>query len=143
MEPQFGPRRSSHAPPETLSDDALSASLARLRRKLHAARRLLFVAHVTGATMTFFVIGAGFAVFWAGPSQFFERFMGPEYPVTVLDVAAWWLVLVGLAVVGGAFGVQLLRGKLRLVRRRRHRVHELARRIVEAEAEQQRRTAAG
>ena len=143
MEPQFGPRRSHHAPPETLRDDALTRSIAALHHKLRSARRSLLVTHLVGATLTLFVLGAGFAVLWAGPTQFMERFLGPTYTVTVLDVAAWWLALLVLAIVGGAFGDQLLRGKLRLARRWRHRVHELERRLAEAEEEQQRRLAPG
>jgi hypothetical protein len=91
------------------------------------------LANLVGAALTVVVLGAGFAVLWAGPAPFFERFLGHEHVTTTFDAAAWWLVLLVLAIVGGAFGDQLLRGKMRVVRGWRHRVHDLERRLADAE----------
>jgi len=133
MDPHFRTRRSRNAPPHILADDELAASIVSLHRKLGFARRGLLAAHVAGTLITIVVLGAGFALLWAGPAPFFERFLGPTYVTTTFDAIAWWLVLLLLAILGGTFGDQLLRGKLRLVHHWRHRVRELERRIAEAE----------
>jgi hypothetical protein len=142
MDPRLRARRSRHAPPDTLTEDELAASIMSLHRKLRFARRGLLVAHVAGASMTVAVLSAGFALLWAGPAPFFERFLGPAYVTTTFDVIAWWLVLLLLAILGGTFGDQLLRGKLRIVHHWRHRVRELERRIAEAEGIRRARTPA-
>lgn len=139
--PHFTSHPASHAPPATLSDAELAASIAALHHKLQSARRSLFLAHAVGASVTLVVLGAGFAVLWAGPAPFFERFLGHAHETTTFDAAAWWLLLLLLAIVGGAFGDQLLRGKLRSVRGWRHRVNDLERRLAEAEAERRDRAA--
>lgn len=128
----FVARARRDAPPETLADAELTDSIESLRRKLASARRSLLLAHAAGAALTVAVLGAGFAVMWAGPAPFFERFLGRDHVTTTFDAVAWWLILVLFAIVGGAFGDQLLRGKLRIARRRRHRVQALERRLDEA-----------
>lgn len=131
--PHFVAQPPSHVPPATLSDVELALAIDSLHRKLRRARHALLLARIAGATLTLIVIGAGFTVLWAGPAPFFARFLGNEYVTTTIDAAVWWLVLLLLAIVGGAFGDQLLRGKLRLVREWRHRVHDLERRLVDAD----------
>ena len=108
-------------------------ALDSLHRKLKRARHSLRLARIVGAALTLIVVGAGFAVLWAGPAPFFARFLGHQYVTTAFDVAAWYLVLLLLAILGGAFGDQLLRGKLRIVRGWQHRVHDLERRFADAE----------
>jgi len=139
--PQFFAPRPSHVPPATLSDADLLVAIASLRRKLGGARRSLFLAHCTGALLTLAVVGAGFAVLWAGPAPFFGHFLGSGHVTTTYDAAAWWLVLLLLAILGGAFGDQALRGKLRIVQGWRNRVHDLERRLAEAEEERLSRSA--
>jgi hypothetical protein len=131
--PHFAAQPPSNAPPATLSDGDLALALDSLHRKLRRARHSLLLAHIAGATLTLIVIGAGFVVLWAGPAPFFARFLGHGYVTTTVDAAVWWLVLLLLAIVGGAYGDQLLRGKLRLVRGWRHRVDDLERRLADAE----------
>jgi hypothetical protein len=131
--PHFVAQPPSHVPPATLSDVDLAMAIDSLHRKLRRARRSLLLAHIAGSSLMLIVIGAGFAVLWAGPAPFFARFLGHDYATTTFDAAAWWLVLILLAILGGAFGDQLLRGKLRIVRGWRHRVHDLARRLADAE----------
>ena len=133
MDPQFRSQRRRQAPPHTLTDVELAASIVSLHRKLRFARRGLLLAHAAGATLTLVVLGAGFTLLRAGPAPFFERFLGREHVTTTFDAIAWWLVLLLLAILGGTFGDQLLRGKLRLVHHWRHRVRDLERRIDDAE----------
>ena len=116
-----------------LTDDELDHSIESLHRKLRSARRSLLLSHAAGASLTVVVVGLGFALLWAGPAPFFERFLGHGYKTSIFDAVAWWLSLLLLAILGGAFGDQLLRGKARLVRGWRHRVHDLERRLSEAE----------
>jgi hypothetical protein len=140
--PHFVAQPPSHVPPATLSDEDLAIAIGSLHRKLRRARRSLLLAHTVGASLTLMVIGAGFAVLWAGPAPFFARFLGQEYVTTAFDAAAWWLVLLLLAILGGAFGDQLLRGKLRIVRGWQHRVHDLERRLADAEDVRRQRVSA-
>jgi hypothetical protein len=142
MDPHFSTPRTRHAPPHTLTDDELASALVALHRKRRFARRGLLLAHVAGASLTLVLLGAGFVLLLAGPAPFFERFLGREYVTTTYDIIAWWLVLLLLAILGGTFGDQLLRGKLRLLHHWRRRVQELERRIGDAEDVRRTRTSA-
>lgn len=133
MDPRFSAPRPRHPPPESLTDDALEATIGSLGRKLYSARRSLVLAHVAGASLTVVVLGAGFAVLSLGPAPFFERFLGRQHVTTTIDAAVWWMVILFLAILGGVVGEQALRGKLRVVRRWNHRVHDLTRRLADAE----------
>jgi hypothetical protein len=140
--PHFVAQAPSHVPPATLSDGDLAVVIDSLYRKRRSARHSLLLARIAGATLTLIVIGAGFAVLWAGPAPFFARFLGHDYVTTTFDAAAWWLVLLLLAILGGTFGDQLLRGKLRIVRGWQHRVHDLERRLADAEDVRRQRASA-
>ncbi|MFI5312019.1 MAG: hypothetical protein ACHQQ3_12340 [Gemmatimonadales bacterium] len=133
MDLRFSAPRPRHPPPESLTDGDLAATIASLHRKLRSARRSLLLAHAAGASLTVVVLGAGFAVLSLGPAPFFERFLGQQHVTTTIDAAVWWIVILFLAILGGAVGDQALRGKLRVVRGWRHRVHDLSRRLAEAE----------
>ena len=122
-----------HAPPESLTDDELADAIQTLQRKLHSARRSLVVADVAGGVLTLVIIVLGFIVLWAGPEPFLEKIAGQRRVATTYDIFLWWLALIVLAVLGGAFGDQVLRGRLRLARGWRHRVHHLERRLQDAE----------
>lgn len=139
MDPRLSGRRIHHAPPGTLTNAELAATIQSLQRKLRAARRALILAKVAGTSLAVVVLGAGFTVLWAGPAPFFERFLGDQYVTTTFDAAAWWLALILLAIAGGTIGDQLLRGKLQLVHGWRNRVLDLERRLTEAKEERRTR----
>lgn len=135
----FGPQRPDHVPPETLTDGELADSISTLDRKLRSARQAYLVARVAGIVMTAIVLCLGFTLLYFGPSPFLERVFGKSTPATTYDVFLWWIAVLVLAVAGGAFGDQVLRGRQRTVRGWKYRVAELTRRLEDAEAVQRRR----
>jgi hypothetical protein len=139
--PVFVARQPDRVPPETLSTAALEHSIESLRRKLRSAQYALLVARIGGALLTLGLLVTGFVLLWSGPEPFLERLVGSRTIVTTYDVFLWWCVVIVVCVVGGAFGDQLLRGRLRMARGWRHRVDEVRHRLEHAEAEQRRRRA--
>lgn len=136
----FAPQRPDHMPPQTLNDDELALSVASLRRKQHSARRSYAAAHLAGIALTIVLIGLTATVLWYGPEPFFERVFRRGRAATTYDFLVWWIVVLVLAILGGTFGDQLLRGRLRLAHGWKHRLIELDRRLDDAEHEQRRRT---
>jgi membrane protein implicated in regulation of membrane protease activity len=137
--PVFVARRPDRDPPETLPTAELERSIESLRRKLRSAENALLVTRFGGALLALALIGTGFVLLWLGPRPFLERLVGSRAITTTYDVFLWWSVVIVVCVVGGAFGDQLLRGRLRLARGWRHRVEELRHRLEHAEAERRRR----
>lgn len=136
---RFGPQRPDHIPPETLTDRELADSIASLDRKVRSARQAYLAARIAGIALTATVLGLGFALLYFGPAPFLERVFGKSTPATTYDVFLWWIAILVLAVAGGAFGDQVLRGRERIVRGWKYRVAELTRRLEDAEAVQRRR----
>jgi len=132
--PRFHAPRPDHSPPELLSDDELARAIQTLRRKAHSVRRARLAANVAGATLTVAILAAGFVLLWAGPAPFLERLTGQRTLATPWHIVLWWLGVLLLAAVGGALGDQLLRGRLRMVRGWSHKLHDLERRLAEAES---------
>ncbi len=139
----FGPQRPDHIPPETLTDAELAHSIDSLDRKLRSAKQAYLVAQVAGVSLTIAVLALGFALLYFGPTPFMERVFGQSTPATTYDVFLWWLAVLVLAVAGGAFGDQVLRGRQRMVRGWKYRVAELERRLEDAESVRQRRLSEG
>ncbi len=137
--PIFAPQRPDHAPPETLTDAELRDAIASLERKLHSAKRALLVATVAGWTLTAGILALGFFLLWIGPTPFLQRMLGRGGVATTYDVVAWWIAILILAVLGGAFADQLVRGRLRLARGWRARVAELTSRLHDAQSVADRR----
>jgi hypothetical protein len=135
----FGPQRPDHVPPETLTDGELAEAISSLDRKVRSARRAYFVAQIAGIALTVAVLGLGFTLLYFGPSPFLERVFGKSTPATTYDVFVWWLAVLVLAVAGGAFGDQVLRGRQRTVRGWKYRLAELTRRLEDAETVRRRR----
>ena len=135
----FGPQRPDHVPPETLTDGELADAIASLDRKVRSARQAYLVAQLAGIALTATVLGLGFTLLYFGPTPFLERVFGKSTPATTYDVFLWWIAILVLAVAGGAFGDQVLRGRQRTVRGWKYRVAELRRRLEDAEAVQRRR----
>jgi hypothetical protein len=137
--PHFGRQRPDHAPPETLTDRELTEAIDTLGRKVRSARRAYVLARLVGVTLTVFVLGLGFTLLYFGPASFAEHVFGQLAPPTTYDVFLWWLLVLILAVAGGTFGDQILRGRQRTMRGWKNRSTELTRRLDDAEAERQRR----
>lgn len=139
----FVRQRPDHVPPESLDHAELAASIASLELKLLSSKRSLMVAQTAGVLLVTFVVVLGGLLLYFGPSPFLQHvFHNSESLVaTTYDVVLWWLALVVLAVFGGIFGDQLLRGRLRLSRGWKHRVAELSRRLDDAQRERLRREA--
>jgi len=135
----FGPQRPDHIPPESLTDSELAESIASLVRKVRSARQAYLVARLAGIALTITVLGLGFTLLYFGPTSFLERVFGKSAPATTYDVFLWWIAVLVLAVAGGAFGDQVLRGRQRTVRGWKYRLAELTRRLEDAEAVQRRR----
>ena len=136
----FAPQRPDHMPPQTLSDDELAVSIVSLRRKRHSARRSYVAAQFAGIALTLVLVALTATVLWYGPEPFFERVFRRGRVATTYDFLTWWIVVLVLAILGGTFGDQLLRGRLRLAHGWKHRLMELDRRLDDAEHEQRRRT---
>lgn len=104
-------------------------------------RPSLRATQAAGAAITVVIFSLGGILLWFGPSPFLENVFGQggSLTATSYDVFAWWLAVIVLAVLGGVFGDQLLRGKLRLARGWKSRVSELTRRLEDARHEQRRR----
>jgi len=130
-----------HVPAESLSRAELAASIESLERKVRSAQRTLHATQVAGAAITLLLLSLGGILLWFGPSPFLENVFGHggSLKATSYDVFVWWLAVIVLAVFGGAFGDQLLRGKLRLARGWKARVAELTRRLEDARHVQRRR----
>lgn len=137
--PLFIEQPPDHVPPENLTDEALDHAIRTLRAKLYSARRTLRITRLACAVLAAAIFGAGFTLLWAGPAPFFERFLSNGHVTTTYDATVWWIALLALAIVGGAFGDQILRGRLRLIRGWAHRVHELQERLAHAETVRERR----
>jgi|GEM_PF-6620775 len=136
----FAPQRPDHMPPQTLDDDELALAVASLRRKQHSARRSYAAAHLAGIALTLLLIALTATVLWYGPEPFIERVFGHARVATTYDVFVWWLAVIVLAILGGTFGDQLLRGRLRLAHGWKHRLTELDQRLADAVEEQKHRT---
>ena len=136
----FAPQRPDHMPPQTLDDDELALAVASLRRKQHSARRSYAAAHLAGIALTLLLIALTATVLWYGPEPFIERVFGHARVATTYDVFVWWLAVIVLAILGGTFGDQLLRGRLRLALGWKHRLTELDQRLADAVEEQKHRT---
>ena len=136
----FAPQRPDHMRPQTLDDHELALAVASLRRKQHSARRSYAAAHLAGIALTLLLIALTATVLWYGPEPFIERVFGHARVATTYDVFAWWLAVIVLAILGGTFGDQLLRGRLRLAHGWKHRLAELERRLADAVEEQKHRT---
>ncbi len=136
----FAPQRPDHMPPQTLKDDELALAIVSLKRKQHSARRSYAAAQLAGISLTLVLIALTATVLWYGPEPFIERVFGHARIATTYDVFAWWLAVIVLAILGGVFGDQLLRGRLRLAHGWKNRLIELDRRLDDAEHEQRRRT---
>jgi hypothetical protein len=130
----FVKQRPDHVPAEVLTNAELTASIAALERKLISARRSLFATHAAGAVITIVLLSLGVILLWFGPSPFLENVFGQggTLTATMYDVFVWWLAVLVLAVMGGAFGDQMLRGRLRLARGWKSRVADLSRRLEDA-----------
>ena len=137
--PVFVARRPDRVPPERLPTAELESSIHSLRRKVRSARSALFITRIGGALLSTALIVTGFVLLWFGPKPFVELLTGSRAIITTYDLMLWWSIVVVICVLGGAFGDQLLRGRLRLVRGWAHRVDELSNRLEHAEAERQRR----
>jgi hypothetical protein len=135
----FGPQRPDHIPPETLTDRELADAIASLGRKTRSARQAYLVAQLAGIGLTAIVLGLGFTLLYFGPTPFFERVFGKSVPATTYDVLLWWIAVIVLAVIGAAFGDQVLRGRQRTARGWKYRVVELTRRLEDAESVRRRR----
>jgi hypothetical protein len=138
----FAPQRPDHMPPQTLADDELALSVDSLRRKRQSARRSYTVAHLAGIALTVVLVALTATVLWYGPEPFIEHVFGHARIATTYDIIVWWFAVIVLAILGGTFGDQLLRGRLRLAHGWKHRLTELDRRLADAEHEQRRRTPA-
>ncbi len=136
----FAPQRPDHMPPQTLDDDELALAVASLRRKQHSARRSYAAAQLAGIALTLLLIALTATVLWYGPEPFIERVFGHARVATTYDVFVWWLAVIVLAILGGTFGDQLLRGRLRLAHGWKHRLTELDQRLADAVEEQKHRT---
>ena len=136
----FAPQRPDHLPPQTLGDDELALSVASLRRKRHSVRRSYAAAQFAGISLTLVLIALTATLLWYGPEPFIERVFGHARIATTYDVFVWWFAVIVLAILGGTFGDQLLRGRLRLAHGWKNRLAELDRRLADAEAEQTHRT---
>jgi len=137
----FHARRPDHVPPQTLSDAQLDEAIASLNAKLHSARRALLMAQLAGLAFTLALLVAGFVLLWFGPYTYLGSLFGWQGASKSTGVWLWWVVIIAIAVVGGAFGDQLLRGRLRLSRGWRYRVDELELRLHDAESIKSRRRA--
>jgi hypothetical protein len=135
----FGPQRPDHIPPETLTDSELAEAIASLDRKVKSAQRAYYVAQIAGIGLTVAVLGLGFTLLYFGPRPFLERVFGKSTPATTYDIFLWWFAVLVLAVAGGAFGDQVLRGRQRIVRGWKYRLAELTRRLEDAETVRRRR----
>jgi hypothetical protein len=135
------PPRPDHMPPRMLSDDELAESRGSLHAKLSSARRSLVLAYSAGALLSLGLVAAGLVLLWFGPQVFLDRILGVRQTNSITTMALWWIVVVAVAVVGGAMGVQVLSGKLRYARHWKHRVEELALRLRDVETEHHRRAA--
>jgi hypothetical protein len=131
--PLFVAQRPDQLPPESLGDAELAASIVSLKRKLRGARRALLMTRAAGGALTVVIVVALFALLWAGPAPFFARFLGRGAVTTTYDAVAWWIALIVLAIGGVLFGDQVVSGKLKLARGWHRRVHDLERRLNEAE----------
>ncbi len=138
----FGRQRPDHIPAETLTNAELPAAIASLERKLRSAKQSLLAAHIAGAALTAVLFAAGGVLLWFGPTPFLETVFRRTVALqaTTYDIFAWWAAVVFLAVVGGVFADQLVRGKLRLARGWKTRVVDLTRRLEDARRVQQRRS---
>lgn len=136
----FAPQRPDHMPPQTLNDDELALAIESLKLKQHSAQRSYAAAHLAGIALTVVLIALTAIVLWYGPEPFFERVFRRAHVATTYDFLVWWIVVLVLAILGGTFGDQLLRGRLRLAHGWKHRLIELDRRLADAEHEQRRRT---
>jgi hypothetical protein len=136
----FAPPRPDHIPPENLDGDALAQSIDSLRRKLHSVRRSLRTARLAGAALLLTIVTGGFALLWAGPDPFLERIFQSGDAVTVPELLAWWVAVIGASLFGGIVGARLFQHRLRVVRAWRHRADELERRLKDAEAEERHRS---
>jgi hypothetical protein len=136
---QFLPQRPDHIPPEALTDSELAHSIDSLDRKLRSARQAYYVAQTAGITLTVGVLTIALALLYFGPTPFLERVFGQSAPATTYDVFLWWIAVLVLAVAAGAFGDQVLRGRVRMARGWKNRVAELERRLGDAENVQRRR----
>lgn len=126
-------------PPQTLSEADLDESIRSLHRKLHSSRRALRYAQLAGIAFTLALLGAGFVLLWFGPYSWLGALFGLKGATKSTGVWMWWVIIITIAVVGGAFGDQLLRGRLRLARAWRLRVDELELRLHDAESIKSRR----
>lgn len=130
-------------PPQKLSDAQLDEAIASLHAKLHSARRALWYAQFAAMAFTLALLAVGFVLLWFGPSSYLGAIFGLKGAGKSTGVWLWWVVIVAIAVVGGAFGDQLLRGRLRLARGWHHRVDELELRLHDAESIKSRRYVRG
>ena len=130
--PIFGTQRPDHAPPETLTDADLRNAISSLERKLRSAQRALIVATIAGWTLTAGILALGFFLLWIGPTPFLQRMLGRGGVATPDDGVGGWGAGILRTVLGGAFADQLVRGRLRLARGWRARVHELSSRLGDA-----------
>ncbi|MBI3568595.1 MAG: hypothetical protein HY084_10410 [Gemmatimonadetes bacterium] len=139
----FARHNPDHVPAEALTERELAASIDSLERKLRSARRSLLAAQLAGALITLVVLALGGILLWFGPTPFLENVFGHggSLKATTYDVFVWWLAVIVLAVMGGAFGDQMLRGRLRMARGWKSRVADLTRRLEDARHVQHRRAA--
>jgi uncharacterized membrane protein YidH (DUF202 family) len=128
-----------HTPPNILTDAELDTSIASLTKKLHAAERKLFTVYLAWGMVSVAIVIGGLVLLWIGPNVFVDRILGVTKRNNTVSMGFWWVAVIGVTVVGGAMGDQVLRGKLRLARNWKHRVDEVSVRLRDAESVKRRR----
>ncbi len=122
-----------------LSDAQLEESMESLHAKLKSSRRTLAASYIAWSLVSFGIMAGGLLLLWFGPNSFIDRILGVRQVNMTTTMVLWWLAVVGVAVVGGAMGVQAITGKVRLAHHWKHRVMELEMRLQEVELEKKRR----
>ena len=135
----FTPQRPDHSPPETLDDAQLAEAIDSLQRKLRSVRNSLRMARLGGGSLLFVIIAGGFAVAWVGPEPFLPRIYQDGKVVTVPELGLWWVIVLVALGFAGVVGVRLYTDRVHSIRGWRHKVHELERRLADAESEARRR----
>jgi membrane protein implicated in regulation of membrane protease activity len=137
--PHFSAQRPDHLRPDELGDDELDLAVDSLGRKLHSARRMLFLATVARLLLLAVMLFAGFAILAFGPAPFLEFIEGQRRVATTWDVFVWWVGILALASLIVALLLQASRRRRRRAAGWRHRVEDLDRRLAVALAERNRR----
>jgi hypothetical protein len=153
----FAAPRPDHSPPESLDDAELARAIDSLGRKLRSVRASLRTARLAGLAVLAVVLATGFTLLWIGPDPFLPRIFGDGTGAavsqllfwwvdgavaTVPELLFWWVAVITVALFVGIVSYRLFAHRMHIVsgwRHKRHKAHELERRLEHAEAEARRR----